>query len=90
MDYKLSAKNKEGKWWTYGSIKKNQWGNNQASFKVSSLEDLIAQAKAEGKEWVNLSLFENDKEKIDSHNEAKGNAYQPQDVIDDLNDSIPF
>lgn len=61
MDYKLSRKNAEGKWWQYGNIKENQWGNNQASFKVSALKDLIELAEKEGKEWVNLSLFTNDK-----------------------------
>ena len=95
MDYKLSRKNKEGKWWVFGSIEKNQWDNNQASFKVSALEELIELAKSESKEWVNLSLFEN-KEKPsqaqEAHTQAKGNAYvEPlDDSIPDFSQEIPF
>lgn len=56
MNYKLSKRNpnKENKFWTYGNFKKNKWGNYQASFKVSALQELIDQADGE---WVNLSAF---------------------------------
>jgi len=87
MDYKLSTKNKNGKFWQYGSIKKNQWGNNQASFKVSSLKELIELAESKNSEWVNLSLFDNVPKPADSHTVEKGNAYQPQPNLDD---EIPF
>lgn len=80
MDFKLSKKNKEGKWYTYGYISTNQWGNNQASFKLTSLKGLVALAESEGKEWVNLSLFENDKRPI-----AKK---EPEQQF--LNDEVPF
>jgi len=85
MNYKLSRKNKDGKWWTYGGIKKNQWDNLQASFKLSSLKELVELAEGEGKEWVNLSMFED---------EAKGEAPRatPSDNYHtpDLQDEIPF
>lgn len=84
MDYKLSRKNKEGKWHIYGNVKTNQWGNNQASFKVSALEELIELAKSENKEWVNLSLFEN-KEKQEQEAPTEARAY-----VAELDDDIPF
>lgn len=83
MNYKLSCKNKNGKYWQYGTIKKNQFGNNQASFKVSALKELIELAG--DKEWVNLSLFDNIPKPADSHTIAKGNGFQP-----DLSDEIEF
>lgn len=58
MKYRLSRKNSEGKWWTYGDFALNKFGNYSASFKVSALQELIELAKAEGKDWVNLSAFE--------------------------------
>jgi hypothetical protein len=83
MDYKLSTKNKNGKWWTYGIIKTSPKGHNQASFKVSALKELIELAG--DKEWVNLSLFDNVPKPISSHSEAEGNAFAP-----DLSDEIIF
>lgn len=85
MDYKLSTKNTEGKWHTFGTFKKNQYDKLQASFKLSALEELVALAKSQGKEWVNLAAFENDK-KPTAHDTAKQNAY----VADNLNDEVPF
>jgi hypothetical protein len=91
MDKKLSMKKADGKWWTYGSLKTNQWGNEQVSFKLSTLEELVAELKAQNKEWGNLSLFDNDKLKpndgYQKHNEDKSNGYQPQE---DLDDNVPF
>ena len=91
MDKKLSMKKTDGKWWTYGSLKTNQWGNEQVSFKLSTLEELVAELKAQNKEWGNLSLFDNDKPKqnegYQKHNEDKSNGYQPQE---DLDDNVPF
>ena len=31
-----------------------------------------------------------DVKQVDSHNEAKGNTYQPQDDVEGLDDTIPF
>ena len=97
MNYNLSRKNAAGKSWCYGRITVNKWGNPQASFKVSALKDLIELAEKEGKEWVNLSLFENKgvggQEEAHSdttltpHSQAKANAFVPEH---DLSDEIPF
>ena len=90
MNFKLSRKNAEGKWWTYGNLKENQWGNNQASFKVSSLKELIALAEAESKEWVNLRTFPYEAKPdaaVEAHTEAKGNAYVAEPDLDDV---VPF
>jgi hypothetical protein len=57
MNYKLSKKNADNKWWTYGSFKKSdKYGTYSANFKVSSLRDLIELAGTE--EWITLSAFE--------------------------------
>jgi hypothetical protein len=85
MEYKLSRKNKAGKWWAYGWIGPNKWGKDQASFKLRDLEELIEIAKQEGKEWVNLSMFENDK---NSKSESKPIEI-PSDITD-MDDEIPF
>lgn len=89
MNYNLSRKNAAGKWWTYGTIKPNQYNNNQASFKVNALKDLIELAEKEGKEWVNLSLFENkgvgEKQAEPAQNKASGFVREP-----DLSDEIPW
>jgi len=62
MNYKLSAK-RNGKWWSYGSVKKNQYDNLQASFKVTpELLELLEEKKGS---WVNFAMFE-DKPKDDS------------------------
>jgi len=59
MNYKVSAK-RNGKWWTFGSIKKNQFGNLQLSFKnTPELKEFVAN----GGEWLNLSLFDTDEKK---------------------------
>lgn len=61
MNYKLSRKKPDtGKWWTYGSLKNNQWGNLQASFKKSALQELIDTTEGD---WINLSAFEDTGEK---------------------------
>lgn len=87
MDYNLSRKNKEGKWWTYGRVRYNKWGNLRASFKVSSLKELVALAESEQAEWVDLSMFENKQDNAQQqHSFDKGNAF----VKDDLDDEIPF
>lgn len=76
--YKVSAKRADtGKWWTFGNLKKNNYGNLQLSLKVSEdLKNLI-RGKKDG-EYVNFSLFEDDDSKNNAHNKAKGDAYAPQ------------
>lgn len=94
-EYKLSAKRADtGKWWTYGLIKKNQYGNMQAGFRVTP--ELKALISANDGKWINFSLFEAEAKKevtpeaqkqlddLYTHNEAKANAYHP------IDDEIPF
>ena len=91
MKYKLSRKNENGKWWTYGQFETNQWGNLQASFKIENLEKAIEIAKNDPKckGWINFSAFEDD-----SNRSGKPNSSKPQagtsPYADELNDSIPF
>lgn len=85
MNFKLSRKNAEQKWWTYGSFKKNQWDNYQASFKISNLEEAIDLAKQKGDEWINFSAFEDDKQ--ESPQQVSNEPSYPQD---DDSQSMPF
>lgn len=86
MDFKLSKKNENGKWWSWGSVKTNQYGNNQASFKVTEqFKKLVNDTPTDT--WLNFALFKNTEKKVDAHNTAKANAYQPQN---DLEQTIPF
>lgn len=83
MNFKASAK-VNGKWWTFGSVKKNQWGNLQLSMKnTQQLKDFVNN----GGEWLNFSLFEEEGKPQTAHNEAKQDAYQAQP---DLDSEIPF
>ena len=82
MNYKLSKKNKSGKWWTYGNIKKNQWGNLQASFTVQNIRELLELAESENSQWINLSMFEEDNKQRENNNTLKQNDF--------VDDSIPF
>lgn len=74
-----------GKWWTFGSLKTNQYGNLQLSFKnTPELKKLIL----EGGEWINFSLFDDEGErKLKPETQAK---------LDDLkstafnDEEIPF
>ncbi len=88
MNFKVSAKLGQGKWWTFGTIKKNQWGNLQLSMKnTQQLKDFVNN----GGEWLNFSLFEEDGQKEQTpHNQEKADAYQPQAALDDDSDLIPF
>lgn len=77
-DYKVSAKRSDGKWWNFGRIKTNQYGNLSLSFKnTPELREHVLQ----GGEWLNFSLFED-----------KPKEGQPkQEVLPPFNDSeIPF
>ena len=81
MKYKLSRKNENGKWWTYGQFETNQWGNLQASFKIENLEKAIELAKNDPKckGWINFSAFEDDKPKQQTNNYTQ-----------ELSDEVPF
>lgn len=90
MKFKLSRKNAQKKWWSYGRFEKNQWGNYQASFKVDSLLEAIELAKQEPnyKGYINFSGFEDDGSyvKKDSNTPPQGSAVTHQE----LDDEIPF
>lgn len=65
MNYKVSAK-RNGKWWTFGNIKINQYGNPQLSFKnTPELKELVNSDA----QWLNFSMFE-DKPKDEPKQEA--------------------
>lgn len=85
MDHNLSTKVGD-KWKTFGKIKTNQYGKNQASFRVKDLEELIILAKEQGKEWVNLSVFDNVPKPEPKQQSLAG--YKGQDVV--LDDLIPW
>lgn len=58
----LVKRKHEGKFLTFGNVKKNQYGNFSLGMKVGPLlKDLVANAK-DG-EWLNWSLFTDDGEK---------------------------
>jgi hypothetical protein len=89
MNYKVSKKNASGKFWSYGNIKQNQWGNLTLGFKVTPELKAIFNDAAEGS-WINFSLFE-DKPKIESaptqnYAAASGGEF----VAEELNDEMPF
>lgn len=78
MNYKVCKKNAQGKFWGYGSIKLNKWGNPALSFKVTPELKEIFNSTLDG-QWVNFSLFEDDKKE------------QPQAAANvDLQDEVPF
>lgn len=55
MNFKVSKKKTDGKWWSWGSIKENQYGNLQLSFKnTPEFKQMIN----ESGDWLNFSLFE--------------------------------
>ena len=94
MDYNLSKKIGE-KWVNFGTVKKNQYGNLQASFRnTGELKELVLQ----GGEWINFSMFEKkDKPKepqaVTPHSAAKADGYAPQaenPIANYVDDNIPF
>lgn len=87
MKKKVSAKRPDtGKWWTYGNFGTNQFGNQQFSLRVTpELEALIASKKGE---WINFSLFDDDKQT--PHNEAKSNGFQQSVADKDFDDDVLF
>jgi len=91
--YNVSKKGADDKWHTFGSIKKNEWGNYGLSFKVDEALKNVVNI-AENGTWINFALFEDKYSKAQRHHsesqkqqsEAKGNAY----VKEDLDDEMPF
>lgn len=80
--YEIRAKNKLGKWWGYGRITKNQYGNLQIGMKKNA--DLIAlfESVPEGG-WLNLSLFE-------PREQQEPRSASAKSAPKELDDSIPW
>ena len=55
--YKISKKGKDGKWYTFGNFKKNQWGNYSLGIKVDKVFKHIVETSREDS-WINFSAFE--------------------------------
>ena len=84
MKYNLSKKTESGKWFTFGQIRDNKFGNQDCSFKITpEFLDLIEKSKEKG--WLNLSCFEAKDEVPSAKSETKAN--NSADVLDD---EIPF
>lgn len=76
-DYKISAK-RNNKWWNYGKIYKNKFGNMELSIRVTpELKELV-----NSKEWLNFSLFED--------NNISKTSNNPSIDMSSKNDDIPF
>lgn len=90
MNYKVSKKNGQGKWWSYGSIKKNQYDNLSLGFKVTpELKAIFSEAQEGG--WVNFALFEDKPKESESTPASYAAASGTEFVADELDDSIiPF
>lgn len=82
--YSVKKKNANGKFWSYGNVKRNQFGNLSLGFKVTPELKAIFNDTADG-QWVNFSLFEEER-KPTAHDTAKQNGYAP----DSLNDEVPW
>lgn len=83
MKYNLTKKMENGKWFTFGQIRDNKFGNQDCSFKITNeFLDLIEKSKEKG--WLNLSCFEAKDEAPTPHQEAKANGYAPQAIDDDV------
>ena len=56
-DYLVKKKREDGKYFTYGSVKKNKFNNYQLGLKVTpELRELLA--GVDDGSWINLNLFE--------------------------------
>ena len=83
MKYKVSAKRND-KWWTFGAVKENQYGNLQLSMKnTPELKEHILQ----GGEWLNFSLFEDKPKEVAPETQAKIDALKNSAAEDS---EIPF
>lgn len=86
--YKVSAKRPDtGKYWTYGNLKKNQWGNWSLGMKVTP--ELIKLLESKDGGYVNFSLFADD-EKREVPTEAKEGIKKLNTPVFDDSDTVPF
>lgn len=92
----LKAKRPNGKWWTYFYLSENQWGNEQASAKITPELKEWAQGIVDAEEgsYINLLVFEDKREP--NKKPASGSAIQeetqePTDYSAEiLDDDLPF
>jgi hypothetical protein len=71
--FKVSKKLGDGKWFTFGTVKPNQYGNLTLGLVVTEeLRKLMAESANGG--WLNFSLFEDDGEKKDVKSAAAGDT----------------
>ena len=75
--YNLSAKRENGKWWSYGRLEINKYGNWSIGMKVT--DELIDMLNSKRGGYFNLSVFE-DKPRT-HHDVAKQDGYQPDQGI---------
>lgn len=78
--YDIKAK-RNGKFWTFGNMKTNQWGNLSLGMKVS--DELVELINANRGQWINFSVFEKTEKPVKY-------AEQDEPVIDDIADEVPF
>ena len=58
-NFLIKRKMTDGKYFTFGNVKKNQFGNYSLGLKVTPQLIALLQSAKEG-EWVNLNLFLDD------------------------------
>ncbi len=80
------------KWHVFAKIETNKFGKEQMNISLSNARKLVALIESEGKEFKNekylyIPVYEARPKDIDSHSQAKANAYIAQP---DLDDAIPF
>lgn len=83
-DKNVSAKRANGKWFNFGKLKTNQYGNLQLSFK--NTPEFKAFVNGSG-EWINFSLFEDKPKEVDVDTEARLKELKESATI---TDEIPF
>jgi hypothetical protein len=78
-EYRVSAKKADGKWWSFGNLKVNSYGNWQIGIKkTDELRELFKQSG----EWINFSIYPKD-------DEQKPQQRQPEPRVEET-DEIPF
>lgn len=86
MNYNATKKI-DGKWKTFGRIRKNKWDNLQLSFKNTPEFKALVNSN---EEWLNFSLFEEkDKEPQAQQDEPVSNP-PVAEVLNDDGMEIPF
>lgn len=90
--YKVTTKRPDtGKWWTYGSVKvMSRDGKSPfASVGLRKTPELMAIINnAKDGDYINFSIYEDDKTRPTPHEKAKQDGYQPDTVP--LEDDIPW